>query len=209
MATTILTQPGATIRAITAGFPRWLIAAIALAVAVAIAATAGVVVRVRSTVSYVTAPVAQTALVQSVTASGTVNPQNNISVGTQASGTISAIYVDYNSKVKRGQVLARLDPSTFSAQLAQAKASLAQAQAQAAQAQANAGAAASGVSVAAANSAAGKAATAAAQANVGKAQAALVLAAENAIARFGAARARIRRAIHRRHRSLERRSGCR
>ena len=176
MATTILTQPGTTIRTITAGLPRWLIAAVALAVAVAIAATAAVVVRARSAVSYVTAPVAQAALVQSVTASGTVNPQNNISVGTQASGTISAIYVDYNSKVKRGQVLARLDPSTFSAQLAQAKAALAQAQAQAAQAQANAGAAASGVSVAAANSTAGKAATAAAQANVGKAQAALVLA---------------------------------
>jgi len=176
MATTILTQPRSTIHAITAFRPRWVVIVAALALVIAIAAGATTAIRAHSAVAYVTAPVTQTALVQSVTASGTVNPQNNISVGTQVSGTISAIYVDYNSKVKRGQVLARLDPSTFSAQLAQAKASLAQAQAQAAQAQANAGAAASGVSVAAANSAAGQAAASAAQANVGKAQAALTLA---------------------------------
>ncbi|MGA8535464.1 MAG: efflux RND transporter periplasmic adaptor subunit [Candidatus Tumulicola sp.] len=176
MATTILTRPGETMRAIAGVRPRWLTAAAALLVAVAIALAAGAAIRARSAVAYVTAPVAQATLVQSVTASGAVNPQNNISVGTQASGTISAIYVDYNSKVKRGQVLARLDPSTFSAQLAQAKASLAQAQAQAAQAADNAGAAASGVSVAEANGAAGRAAAAAAQANVGKAQAVLALA---------------------------------
>lgn len=175
MATTILTPPQ-TIRAIANVRPRWLIVAVAavLAVALVIGVTAGI--RAHATVSYVTAPVAQTTLVQSVTASGTVNPQNNISVGTQVSGTIAAIYVDYNSKVKRGQVLARLDPSTFSAQLSQAKASLAQAQAQAAQAQANAGAASSGVNVATANSAAESAAAVAAQANVGKTQAALDLA---------------------------------
>lgn len=145
-----------------------------MAIAIALAVTTAV--RARSAVSYVTEPVAQQTLVQSVTASGTVNPQNNISVGTQVSGTIASIYVDYNSKVKRGQVLARLDPSTFTAQLAQAQAALAQTQAQAAQAEANAGAAASGVSVAAANGAAGNAAAIAAQANVGKAQAILTLA---------------------------------
>jgi HlyD family secretion protein len=163
-------------RAVAAFRPRWPIAAIALVVAIAVAIAAAAGIRARSSVSYVTEPVAQQTLVQSVTASGTVNPQNNISVGTQVSGTISAIYVDYNSKVKRGQVLARLDPSTFAAQLDQAKASLAQTQAQAAQAEANAGAAASGVSVAAANSAAGRAAAVAAAANVGKAQAVLGLA---------------------------------
>ena len=41
----------------------------------------------------------------------------NISVGTQASGTIASINVDYNSKVRKGQVLARIDPSSFQAQL--------------------------------------------------------------------------------------------
>ena len=163
-------------QAIAAFRPRWLAATIALAMAIAIGLAAVAGVRARSGVEYVTAPVVQQTLVQNVTASGTVNPQNNISVGTQVSGTISSIYVDYNSKVKRGQVLARLDPSTFAAQLDQATGSLAQAQAQAAQAQANADAAASGVSVAAANSEAGRAAVAAAQAGVGKAQAMLALA---------------------------------
>jgi HlyD family secretion protein len=127
-------------------------------------------------VQYVTAPVAQQTLEQRVTASGTVNPQNNISVGTQVSGTIASISVDYNSKVKRGQVLARLDPSTFDAQLDQARAALAQAQAQAAAAQANAGGAVSGVSVSSANSAAEHAAVSAAQANIAKVAAALTLA---------------------------------
>ena len=73
-----------------------------------------------------------------MTASGTVNPQNLISVGTQVSGTIASIDVDFNSKVRKGQVLARLDPSTFEAQLAQAQAALAQAQAQVVQAAASA-----------------------------------------------------------------------
>ena len=167
-------------RAIAAFRPRWVTAAVALALAFAVALAVTAAVRARSSVEYVSEPVVRQTLVQSVTASGTVNPQNNISVGTQVSGTIATIYVDYNSKVKRGQVLARLDPSTFAAQLAQAKASLAQAQAQAAQAQANAGAAVSGVSVADANGAAGRAAAVAAQANVVKAQAMLALAQKTA-----------------------------
>jgi HlyD family secretion protein len=167
-------------RAIAAFRPRWITASIATTIAIAVAFAVAGAVRARSSVDYVTEPVARQTLVQSVTASGTVNPQNDISVGTQVSGTIATLYVDYNSKVKRGQVLARLDPSTFAAQLAQAKASLAQAQAQAAQAQANAGAAASGVSVADANGAAGRAAAVAAQANVGKAQAILTLAQKTA-----------------------------
>ncbi len=124
----------------------------------------------------VTTPVVTQTLVQSVTASGTVNPQNLVSVGTQVSGTISSIYVDYNSKVRRGQVLARLDPSTLEAQLQQAQAALAQAQAQVAQSAATANGAVSGVSVASATDAADAAAVASAKANVGKTQAALVLA---------------------------------
>jgi HlyD family secretion protein len=132
--------------------------------------------RVRSSASYVTQPVTTQTLVDSVSASGTVNPQNNISVGTQVSGTIQSIYVDYNSRVKQGQVLARLDPSTFQAQLDQAQAALAQAQAQAAQAGATANGAVQGVSIANATSNAEKAAVNSAQANVEKSQAALVLA---------------------------------
>lgn len=123
-----------------------------------------------------TAPVTQQTLVASVTASGTVNPQNLISVGTQVSGTIASIDVDFNSKVRKGQVLARLDPSTFSAQLAQARAALAQAQAQVAQSAASANSAVSVIGVANANTAAAEAAIGSAKANVAKTQAALDLA---------------------------------
>src|SRR5579872_2633411 len=72
----------------------------------AIAVGAFIETRSASAVRYVTAPVVRTDLTQTVTASGTVNPQNTILVGTQVSGTISEIYVDYNSKVHTGEVLA-------------------------------------------------------------------------------------------------------
>jgi len=77
-----------------------------------------------------TQAVARGDLVQSVTASGTVNPRDTVLVGTQVSGTIQEIRVDFNSVVHRGEVLALLDPSTFKAALAQARANLAQAEAQ-------------------------------------------------------------------------------
>jgi HlyD family secretion protein len=122
-------------------------------------------------------------LTQTITASGTVNPQNTINVGTQDSGTIQAIYVDYNSKVKKGEILARLDTSQFEAQLHQAQASLAQAEAQANAQSANASSAQTGINIASANSAAQQAnakaadaAIATADANVAKAQSALNLA---------------------------------
>lgn len=98
------------------------------------ALVAGTLVATRSSASaaYMTQPVLQQDLTQSVTASGTVTPQDTVNVGTQVSGTISAIYVDFNSKVHKGQVLAQLDTSQLQAQLAQAQAGLQQAQAQAA-----------------------------------------------------------------------------
>jgi HlyD family secretion protein len=130
----------------------------------------------RTAVAYTTAVVTQGSLVQSVTASGVVNPQNDVSVGSQVSGTIASIAVDFNSKVKQGQVLARLDPRSFQAQLSQAQAALQQAQAQVAQADANVSGAASGTGVASADARAQQAAVAAAQANVEKAKAAADLA---------------------------------
>jgi len=59
-----------------------------------------------------------------VTATGTVNPVKTVLVGTQVSGTIKTLHVDFNSFVKKGQLLAQIDPSTFEAQVDQAKASL-------------------------------------------------------------------------------------
>ena len=139
-----------------------------------------ILLRSHASDALITTPVTQADLTASVTASGTVNPQNLISVGTQVSGTIASIDVDYNSKVKRGQVLARLDPSTLQAQLDQAQAALAQAQAQVAQAAAGANGATSGVGVASATAAADVAAVASAKANVTKTQAALGLAQKHA-----------------------------
>ena len=68
-------------------------------------------------------------IVMAVTATGTVNPVTTVLVGTQVSGTIKEIYVDYNSPVKKGQLIARIDPAPFEAQVDQAKANLLSAQA--------------------------------------------------------------------------------
>lgn len=78
---------------------------------------------------YQTVPVERGDLTQEVTATGTLNPLTNVLVGCQVSGTISKIYVDYNSLVKAGQLIAELDPSTYKAQLEQAEANLANAKA--------------------------------------------------------------------------------
>ena len=137
--------------------------------AIAALLTGTLAARAHTRASYQTATVTRADLTQSVTASGTVNPQNTINVGTQDSGTVSAIYVDYNSPVRKGEVLARLDTSQFQAQLAQAQATLAQAQAQA-------GAQADTASGDQANIANVQAGVASAQSNLTKAQAALQVA---------------------------------
>ncbi len=157
--------------------PRWVLATLA-AIAIVGLVAGTIVVRSKSAVQVVTSPVVQQTLTESVTASGTVNPQNSISVGTQVSGTISQLDVDYNSKVTKGEVLARIDPSTIQAQLDQAQAGLAQAQAQATEAGANANSATSGVAVAQADANAQLAAANAAKTAIPKAQAALTLAQE-------------------------------
>ncbi len=59
-----------------------------------------------------------------VTATGTVNAVTTVLVGTQISGTIKHIYVDFNSPVKKGQLIAQIDPAIFEEQVAQAKANL-------------------------------------------------------------------------------------
>jgi HlyD family secretion protein len=66
---------------------------------------------------------------ESVFASGTINAITTVSVGTQVSGRIKQVLVDYNSRVKQGQVIAQIDPSIFQAQVNQARASLTVAQA--------------------------------------------------------------------------------
>jgi HlyD family secretion protein len=65
----------------------------------------------------------------SVTATGTIQPVDTVSVGTQVSGTISKVYVDFNDKVKKGQLLAEIDKTILGAQRDQIAANLRQARA--------------------------------------------------------------------------------
>ncbi len=72
-----------------------------------------------------------------VTATGTINPVINVLVGSQVSGTIKALYADFNSQVREGQVIAQIDPAIFEAQVEQGRASVLNAQANLLNAQAN------------------------------------------------------------------------
>jgi HlyD family secretion protein len=79
--------------------------------------------------SYQTTAVARGELTQTVTATGTLNPVVNVTVGSQVSGIISKLYVDYNSMVKSNEVIAEIDPATYQAAVEQAEADLANAKA--------------------------------------------------------------------------------
>jgi len=89
-----------------------------------------------SAAQYLTAKVERGNLRNTVTATGTLQAVTTVQVGSQASGTISALYADYNSVVKKGQVIAQLDPAVSKAQVDQARANLQQAQASLQQARA-------------------------------------------------------------------------
>jgi HlyD family secretion protein len=78
---------------------------------------------------YVTAAVERGTIASTVTATGTVNPVTTVQVGTYVSGPITSIYVDYNSPVKKGQLVAKIDPAPFQVKVAEAEANLANARA--------------------------------------------------------------------------------
>ena len=79
---------------------------------------------------FATATISRGDLRQVVTATGEIQPLNTINVGSQVSGTIEAIYVDYNSKVKKGDVLLKIEPSVLQASVDEAYASLVSAESQ-------------------------------------------------------------------------------
>ncbi|HEX5832899.1 MAG TPA: efflux RND transporter periplasmic adaptor subunit [Pyrinomonadaceae bacterium] len=85
---------------------------------------------------YLTARVDRGNLRNTVTATGALQAVTTVQVGSQASGTIAALYADFNSVVKKGQVVAQLDPAQAKAQVEQARANLQQARASLAQARA-------------------------------------------------------------------------
>ena len=79
-------------------------------------------------VTFETAKVEKGNIQTSITATGTIEPVTSVTVGTQVSGIVSRLYVDYNSVVKRGQVIAELDRTNLISELNAKKASLASAQ---------------------------------------------------------------------------------
>ena len=90
--------------------------------------------------SYRTAAVERGALQASVSASGTVNPVSQVSVGTQVSGQVRAVHVDFNTEVRAGQLIAEIDPESIEHRVRSAQADLDAANAAVLSAQANAAA---------------------------------------------------------------------
>lgn len=87
---------------------------------------------------YNTEAVQRTDLMSSISATGALGATSTVEVGTQVSGTLLTVEADYNENVVEGQIIARIDPSTYEARVEQAKASLASAQASLLEANANA-----------------------------------------------------------------------
>lgn len=96
---------------------------------VALLCTGFVYKKYKSRVKYHTKPIERCTITQVVEASGTINPVNTVSVGSTVSGLIQDIYVDFNSQVKKGQILAQIDPRNFEATVQQNQAQIANAQA--------------------------------------------------------------------------------
>jgi HlyD family secretion protein len=114
---------------------RWLVVAVLAIIGITIA----VVWKMSDesdSMDYQTEKARQGNLTVTVTATGTLEPINQVDVGTEVSGTIETVEVDYNDDVKVGQVLAKLDTSKFQAQVLQSRAALESARARVLEAQA-------------------------------------------------------------------------
>jgi HlyD family secretion protein len=123
------------------------------------------------TAQYMTARVERGNLRNTVTATGTLQAVTTVQVGSQASGTLSALYADFNSVVKKGQVVAQLDPGVAKAQVDQSRANLQQARASLQQAVASVSGSRAGVSDAQARALAAKSTVQNNQSGVSSAQA--------------------------------------
>lgn len=108
---------------------RWIIPAVAILL---LAAAGGIWWSVggEAVVRYETAPVTTGGITRGINATGTVNPELTIIVGTYVSGVIQELTCDYNTQVKRGQICARIDGRPYQSIVDQAKANLAVARAQ-------------------------------------------------------------------------------
>jgi HlyD family secretion protein len=113
---------------------RWIVAGAVILVVVVLAAF---VFNRGDSVQYFTSPVERGDVRQVVEATGTINAVTSVQVGSQVSGTIAQLFADFNSRVKKGQVIAKLDPSIYEGSLLQAKADLQNARANVVSAKAN------------------------------------------------------------------------
>jgi HlyD family secretion protein len=102
----------------------WKLVAAALILIIVVLAYLYVSYTRQSGTSYNTAAVVYGDVTQTVSANGTLNPVIEVNVGSQVSGTVQKLYVDFNSRVRKGQILCVLDPTLLKAQVAQSLASL-------------------------------------------------------------------------------------
>ncbi len=107
----------------------WLVAG-TLVVLLLLGAAAWLTFASGNAVRYATAPVSRGPITRTITATGTVNPELTIIVGTYVSGVIQSLSCDYNTEVKEGQVCAKIDPRPYQSVVDQNKANLAVAKAQ-------------------------------------------------------------------------------
>ena len=104
----------------------WILAGIVAAIAIVVWLLSGS--KKKEVVSFETEKVELSDIQTSITATGTIEPVTSVTVGTQVSGIVSKLYVDYNSVVKKGQVIAELDKTNLTSELNTAKANLSSAQ---------------------------------------------------------------------------------
>lgn len=142
-------------------------ATVAATLVIAAAAGSYTFMRGRNTEHYRTAPITRGDVLQTVSATGNPNAVVTVQVGTQVSGNVSALYADFNSRVAKGDLIARIDPTLFEARVQQAQASVESARVAVLNAQAQIQARQADILTAKAN-------LAAAQANVLKAQTAVI-----------------------------------
>src|SRR5947209_20260389 len=111
-------------------FRRWAIILVILGlIGAAVAGPAAAYWRERSRVNWREAEVTRGNVVAVVNSTGTVKPVQSVSIGTFVSGPIESITVDFNDEVKKGQLMAKIDPRSYAASVAQARAFLANQQA--------------------------------------------------------------------------------
>lgn len=104
--------------------------ALAVVIILLVGGTWWIIASIGDRVEYVTVGVTRGDIKHVVTATGEINPVNTVSVGSQVSGTIENIYVDYNSRVTKGQLLLEIEPSVLQATVDESLAALESAKSQ-------------------------------------------------------------------------------